>query len=73
MFQLLRPRNADEEKGFTLLEVMVAILILTIGLMSAAMLMANVYKFVGALPIHGAGDPACLRGTRGPEPLARHE
>jgi len=45
MSQLLRPRNADAEKGFSLLEVMVAILVLTIGLMAAAMLMANVYKF----------------------------
>jgi prepilin-type N-terminal cleavage/methylation domain-containing protein len=35
----------DKEKGFSLLEVVVAILILTIGLMAAAMLMANVYKF----------------------------
>ncbi len=38
-------RNAEAEKGFSLLEVVVAILVLTIGLMSAAMLMANVYKF----------------------------
>jgi len=31
-------------KGFSLLEVMVALLVLTIGMMSAALLMANVYK-----------------------------
>jgi prepilin-type N-terminal cleavage/methylation domain-containing protein len=45
MSQSVHPRNADAEKGFSLLEVVVAILVLTIGLMSAAMLMANVYKF----------------------------
>ncbi|MBZ5668247.1 MAG: prepilin-type N-terminal cleavage/methylation domain-containing protein [Acidobacteriia bacterium] len=44
MFQLLRRKNADVEKGFTLMEVMVAIVILTIGLMATALLMANVYK-----------------------------
>jgi len=32
------------EKGFSLLEVVVAIVVLTIGMMSAAVLMANVYK-----------------------------
>jgi prepilin-type N-terminal cleavage/methylation domain-containing protein len=37
MFQLPCPKNADVEEGFTLMEVMVALLILTIGLMSAAM------------------------------------
>jgi len=45
MSQLLHPRKAEKEKGFSLLEVVVAILVLTIGLMSAALLMANVYKF----------------------------
>jgi prepilin-type N-terminal cleavage/methylation domain-containing protein len=44
MFQLLRRKNADVEKGFTLVEVMVALVILTIGLMATALLMANVYK-----------------------------
>ncbi len=44
MLPLVRPRNAGAEKGFTLFEVMVAIVVLTIGLMSAAALMANIYK-----------------------------
>ena len=44
MSQLLRPKNADVEAGFTLMEVMVALVILTIGMMSIAVLMANVYK-----------------------------
>jgi prepilin-type N-terminal cleavage/methylation domain-containing protein len=46
MFQsaLARLSNADAEKGFSLMEVLVAIIVLTIGLMSAAMLMANVYR-----------------------------
>jgi len=45
MFQSVRPRNADAEEGFSLLEVIVAIVVLTIGLMSAALLMANIYKY----------------------------
>jgi prepilin-type N-terminal cleavage/methylation domain-containing protein len=44
MSQLLRRKNADVEKGFTLIEVMVALVILTIGLMATALLMANVYR-----------------------------
>lgn len=44
MYPFLRHRNTDLEAGFSLMEVMVAIVILTIGLMSAALLMANVYK-----------------------------
>jgi prepilin-type N-terminal cleavage/methylation domain-containing protein len=45
MSQSLRLSNQGEEGGFSLLEVMVAIVVLTIGLMSTAMLMANVYKY----------------------------
>jgi prepilin-type N-terminal cleavage/methylation domain-containing protein len=37
-------RKTDLQAGFTLMEVMVALTILTIGLMSIAVLMANVYK-----------------------------
>jgi prepilin-type N-terminal cleavage/methylation domain-containing protein len=44
MFQSLRLKNANVEDGFTLMEVMVALVILTVGLMSGALLMANVYK-----------------------------
>jgi prepilin-type N-terminal cleavage/methylation domain-containing protein len=44
MFPSVRPRNADGEKGFSLLEVLVAIVVLSVGLISAALLMANVYK-----------------------------
>jgi prepilin-type N-terminal cleavage/methylation domain-containing protein len=44
MSQLLRPKNADVPAGFSLMEVMVALVVLTIGLMSGALLMANVYK-----------------------------
>jgi prepilin-type N-terminal cleavage/methylation domain-containing protein len=44
MSQLPRPKNVREEDGFTLMEVLVALTILTIGLMSIALLMANVYK-----------------------------
>jgi len=33
------------EKGFSLLEVMVAIIVLSIGLLSAAILMANIYSY----------------------------
>jgi len=54
MSQLLRPKNADVEAGFTLMEVMVALVILTIGMMSIALLMANVYK-VRCDPLHVAG------------------
>ena len=39
-----RARHAHEQAAFTLMEVMVALVILTIGLMSMAVLMANVYK-----------------------------
>ena len=45
MFPFVRPKNSVAERGFTLLEVMVAIVVLTIGLMSAAALMANIYKY----------------------------
>jgi len=44
---LTRPcvrKNAGGEAGFTLMEVMVALVVLTIGLMSIAVLMATVYK-----------------------------
>jgi len=44
MSQLPRPKKAEVEAGFTLLEVMVALMVLTVGLMSIALLMANVYK-----------------------------
>jgi prepilin-type N-terminal cleavage/methylation domain-containing protein len=44
MFQSPRPKRLTGENGFSLLEVMVAIIVLTIGLMSGAMLMAHVYK-----------------------------
>lgn len=44
MSQLPRPSSADSEKGFSLMEVLVAIIVLTIGLMSGAMLMAHVYR-----------------------------
>ena len=44
MSQSHRPRNADLEVGFTLMEVLVALTVLTIGLMAIALLMANVYK-----------------------------
>jgi len=37
-------KNAGGEAGFTLMEVMVALVVLTIGLMSIALLMATVYK-----------------------------
>jgi len=40
----VHPRHADVEKGFSLLEVMVAIFVLAIGMMSAALLMANVFR-----------------------------
>jgi len=45
--QLTRTRvrkNTGGEAGFTLIEVMVALVVLTIGLMSIALLMATVYK-----------------------------
>ncbi len=38
------PKRVRAPRGFTLMEVMVALVILTIGLMSAALLMATVYK-----------------------------
>jgi prepilin-type N-terminal cleavage/methylation domain-containing protein len=41
---LPRAKKAEVEAGFTLMETMVALVILTIGLMSIALLMANVYK-----------------------------
>jgi prepilin-type N-terminal cleavage/methylation domain-containing protein len=44
MYQSARPRGKIGDQGFTLLEVMVAIIVLTVGLMSAALLMANIYK-----------------------------
>jgi len=44
MLKSLHPKNANSENGFTLMEVMVAIVILTIGMLGAALLMANVYK-----------------------------
>jgi prepilin-type N-terminal cleavage/methylation domain-containing protein len=44
MSQSHRPRNIINENGFSLLEVLVSIVVLTIGLMSTALLMANVYK-----------------------------
>jgi prepilin-type N-terminal cleavage/methylation domain-containing protein len=45
MYQLLRPsKKVDAENGFSLLEVMVAMIVLTVGLMSGAMLMTHVYK-----------------------------
>jgi prepilin-type N-terminal cleavage/methylation domain-containing protein len=44
MYQLLRPSKVGAENGFSLMEVMVAIIVLTVGLMSGAMLMAHVYK-----------------------------
>jgi prepilin-type N-terminal cleavage/methylation domain-containing protein len=44
MSQLHHPKSADEQAGFTLMEVMVALVVLTIGLMSMALLMTNVYK-----------------------------
>ena len=44
MSLLLRPRGAEPDAGFTLMEVMVALVVLTIGLISIAFLMADVYK-----------------------------
>jgi prepilin-type N-terminal cleavage/methylation domain-containing protein len=44
MSQLHLPKNADVQAGFTLVEVMVALVVLTIGMMSMALLMGNVYK-----------------------------
>jgi len=44
VFQFLRPKCANLEAGFTLLEVLVAIAILTVGLMGAALLMTSTYK-----------------------------
>jgi prepilin-type N-terminal cleavage/methylation domain-containing protein len=44
MSQLHRPNNSHGNAGFTLMEVMVAITILTVGLLSVALMMANVYK-----------------------------
>jgi prepilin-type N-terminal cleavage/methylation domain-containing protein len=44
MLQLRLSRNADAKNGFTLMEVMVAMVVLTIGMMSAALLMGNVYR-----------------------------
>lgn len=38
-------RQAGSKNGFSLLEVLVAIVVLSIGLMSTAMLMANVYRY----------------------------
>lgn len=45
MFQLARPRCRDLDEGFSLLEVVVATTVLSIGLMSAALLMGNVSKY----------------------------
>src|ERR1035438_2310113 len=44
MSQSHLPKNADVQAGFTLVEVMVALVVLTIGMMSMALLMGNVYK-----------------------------
>jgi prepilin-type N-terminal cleavage/methylation domain-containing protein len=44
MSPLHRPNNADVPAGFSLMEVMIALVVLTIGLMSIALLMTNVYK-----------------------------
>lgn len=44
MCQSVHPRETGREDGFSLLEVLVAIVVLTIGLMSTALLMANVYR-----------------------------
>jgi hypothetical protein len=44
MFRVLRPENANSEEGFGLLEVMVSLSILVVGLLSTALLMANVFK-----------------------------
>src|ERR1700744_1495062 len=44
MSQSPHPNTGDWQDGFTLLEVMVAIIVLTIGMMSTAMLMTNVYR-----------------------------
>ena len=39
-----RPKGADRGAGFSLLEVLVAITVLAVGLMSGAMLMTHVYR-----------------------------
>lgn len=44
MSQLHRPDNTHAQAGFTLMEVMIALVVLTIGMMSIGLLMANVYK-----------------------------
>jgi prepilin-type N-terminal cleavage/methylation domain-containing protein len=44
MSLLLRPKGAEPDAGFTLMEVMVALVVLTIGMISVAFLMADVYK-----------------------------
>jgi prepilin-type N-terminal cleavage/methylation domain-containing protein len=45
MSQSVRRRETGWEQGFSLLEVLVAMTVLVIGMMSTAMLMANVYKY----------------------------
>lgn len=44
MSQSRRPNNSEVDAGFSMMEVLVALTILTIGLMAIALLMANVYK-----------------------------
>jgi type IV pilus modification protein PilV len=45
MWEMRTSRQAAEQGGFTLLEVLVSITILTIGLMASALLMSNTYRF----------------------------
>src|SRR5579872_4863808 len=44
MYSSQLPKHAGTEKGFSLMEVLVSIVVLTIGLMSGAVLMAHVYR-----------------------------
>lgn len=44
MFPSHRPKGTDRGAGFSLLEVLVAITVLAVGLMSGAMLMTHVYR-----------------------------
>jgi prepilin-type N-terminal cleavage/methylation domain-containing protein len=45
MWEMRTSRQTAEPDGFTLLEVLVSITILTIGLMASALLMSNTYRF----------------------------
>ncbi len=65
MFQSPARKQPAAHRGFTLMEVMVALTILVVGLMAASSADGECVQVHGALPVHGDGGPACLRKTRG--------